>query len=162
MHSTPHAKNPSTQSPTLVAKGTFDLVLQPQTLSQPGTNAGLSRLSIDKALSGDLVGVSHGEMLAYRMDALGSAGYVAMEKVQGTLHGRSGSLVFQHSATMDRSVPTQCITVVPDSGTGEWEGIGGSFTISIVRGLHFYEFAYWWGCHIDRKLGSPTPTHTPN
>jgi hypothetical protein len=142
MHSTPNANSTGTAT---VAKGTFDLTLQPQALSEPGTTAGLRRLSIDKVLSGDLVGVSQGEMLAYRVDALGSAGYVAMEKVQGTLQGRTGSLVFQHSATMNRGVPTQSITVVPDSGTDTWEGISGSFSISIVQGQHFYEFAYQWG-----------------
>ncbi|QDL53220.1 DUF3224 domain-containing protein [Rhodoferax aquaticus] len=145
MNSTPNTNTPASAGATAIAKGTFDLTLQPQALSEPGTTAGLRRLSIDKALSGDLVGVSQGEMLAYRVDALGSAGYVAMEKLQGTLQGRTGSLVFQHSATMDRGVPTQSITVVPDSGTQAWEGISGRFSISIVQGQHFYEFSYQWG-----------------
>jgi len=81
-------------------------------------------------------------MLAFSTDVKGSAGYVAMERVTGALHGRTGSFVLQHSATMNRSVPQLTITVVPDSGTGELVGLTGSFDIKIVDGKHFYEFEY--------------------
>jgi hypothetical protein len=65
-----------------------------------------------------------------------------MERVTGTLHGRSGSFVLQHSATMNRGVPQLSVTVVPDSGTGELVGLTGNFDIKIVDGKHFYEFQY--------------------
>jgi len=72
----------------------------------------------------------------------GSAGYVAIEKVSGTLHGRSGNFVLQHNATMTRGKPALNIIVVPDSGTGQLAGLSGTMTISIADGKHSYRFDY--------------------
>jgi hypothetical protein len=72
----------------------------------------------------------------------GSGGYVAMERVTGTLKGRAGSFVLQHSGTMTRGTPTLSVTVVPDSGTGQLEGITGTLTIKVDQGKHSYEFEY--------------------
>jgi hypothetical protein len=99
-------------------------------------------MSLDKTFSGDLVATSQGEMLAFRSTVPGSAGYVALEVVTGTLHGRSGSFVLQHSSTMTRGVPTQSITVVPDAATGDLLGLTGSLVITITEGQHFYQFDY--------------------
>ena len=99
-------------------------------------------MSLDKKFQGDLVAVSQGEMLSFRSSVQGSAGYVAMETVTGTLHGRNGSFVLQHSSTMTRGVPEQSITVVPDSGTGELTGLTGRLLITIVEGQHSYRFDY--------------------
>jgi hypothetical protein len=65
-----------------------------------------------------------------------------MERVSGTLHGRSGSFALQHSGTMTRGEPQLTVTVVPDSGTGELEGMSGSMKIDIRDGKHFYDLAY--------------------
>ncbi len=81
-------------------------------------------------------------MLTAVTSTKGSAGYVAIERVTGTLHGRTGSLVFQHSGTMNRGAQELSITVVPDSGTEEFTGISGRFTINVVDGVHHYEFEY--------------------
>jgi hypothetical protein len=81
-------------------------------------------------------------MLAVGSEVKGSAGYVAMERVSGTLHGRQGTFSLQHSGTMTRGVPQLSVTVVPDSGTGQLVGIAGSMHIKIVDGKHFYEFEY--------------------
>ncbi len=97
---------------------------------------------IDKQFAGDLEGTSIGQMLSYRTAVDGSAGYVAIEEVSGTLMGRAGTFVLQHSSTMNRGIPSQSITVVPDSGTGELEGISGEMVIKIEGGQHFYEFEY--------------------
>lgn len=72
----------------------------------------------------------------------GSAGHVAVERVTGTLHGRSGTFVLQHSGTMNRGAPQLIITVVPDSGTGRLVGLAGTMVIKIEAGKHFYEFEY--------------------
>jgi hypothetical protein len=72
----------------------------------------------------------------------GSAGYVAMERVTGTLAGRSGSFAIQHHGIMDRGAPSLSITVVPDSGAGELAGITGRMGITIEEGKHFYDFEY--------------------
>jgi Protein of unknown function (DUF3224) len=123
------------------ATGTFDVKLTPQ--SPEESDAGLGRMSIDKQFHGDLDGTSKGFMLASAGAVVkGSGGYVAMEKVTGTLKGRAGSFVLQHSGTMTRGTPTLSVTVVPDSGTGQLEGITGTFTIKIDQGKHSYEFDY--------------------
>jgi hypothetical protein len=126
------------------AAGAFDVKVTPQ---KPDTQiaraANLGRLTVDKRFHGDLEGISKGEMLATQTDTPGSAGYVAMERVTGRLKGRSGSFVLQHSATMTRGAQKASIAVVPDSGTGELQGISGIMTITVGSdGSHSYEFDY--------------------
>ena len=125
-----------------VAEGTFEVKLAPLELSEVAAESQLGRMSLDKRFQGDLVGVSQGEMLAFRSTVQGSAGYVAMEHVAGTLHGESGSFVLQHSSSMNRGAPQQSLTVVADSGTGALVGLSGSMTIQIEGGRHFYVFDY--------------------
>ncbi len=124
------------------ASGTFDVRLTPQPLADANADATLSRLSIDKQFHGDLDAASKGEMLSAGTAVQGSAGYVAIERVSGMLHGREGAFVLQHNATMTRGAPQLNIIVVPDSATGELEGLSGQMTINIVDGQHFYEFEY--------------------
>lgn len=119
------------------ARGTFDVTLKPQP-----TDSALGRMSIDKQFHGDLEGVSKGEMLAAGTAVKDSAGYVAMEKVTGTLHGKKGEFILQHSGTMNRGAPSLALAVVPDSGTGELVGLSGTMSIDIKDGKHFYTFKY--------------------
>jgi Protein of unknown function (DUF3224) len=126
------------------ATGPFDVKVTPQ---KPDTQiaraANLGRLTIDKRFHGDLEGISKGEMLATQTEVPGSAGYVALERISGTLKGRAGSFVLQHSATMTRGTPVSSITVVPDSGTGELRGLSGKMTITVASdGAHSYEFEF--------------------
>jgi hypothetical protein len=123
------------------ATGTFNVKITPQDDGKP-EDAPIGRMTIDKQIHGDLEATTKGQMLAFSTEVKGSAGYVAMEKVTGTLHGRTGSFVLQHSATMDRGVPQLSITVVPDSGTGQLVGITGKFDIQIAEGKHSYTFDY--------------------
>lgn len=127
---------------TLIAKGSFTVALVPQSLSDVASGSGLGRMSIDKQFSGDLVGTSTGEMLAAGSVVKGSAGYVALERVTGTLGARSGSFVLQHTGTMNRGTPSLSVTVVPDSGTDGLQGLSGMLTIDIVEGKHLYTFQY--------------------
>jgi hypothetical protein len=125
------------------ANGTFEVKLSPQKPDNPAAeNANLGRMSIDKKFSGDLEGTSQGEMLSAMSAVKGSAGYVALERVTGTLHGRKGSFVLQHNGTMTRGAPALSICVVPDSGEGDLAGLTGKLTIRIEGGKHFYEFDY--------------------
>jgi hypothetical protein len=126
------------------ANGPFEVTLAAQQPDNPpAQKAGLGRRSIDKRFHGDLQATSHGEMLAAGTEVPGSAGYVALERVSGTLHGRSGSFVLQHNGTMDRGTPTLTIDVVPDSATAELVGLRGSMRIIIdAQGGHRYEFDY--------------------
>jgi hypothetical protein len=124
------------------ASGTFDVNLAPLVAAHAGDDAPLTRMSIDKTFHGDLEGTSRGEMLSVMTAVKGSAGYVAMEKVTGSLHGREGAFTFQHSATMNRGAPQLSVTVVPDSGTGALTGITGSLQIVIENKQHSYVFDY--------------------
>ncbi|MEJ5152000.1 DUF3224 domain-containing protein [Comamonas sp. MYb396] len=125
-----------------IATGRFDIKLQPEGLSPVAEATGLGRLSLDKQFSGDLQAASQGEMLSFRSTTAGSAGYVAMERVQGSLHGRSGSFVLQHSASMAQGASTQSISVVPDSATDALQGLRGNMQITIDNGQHSYRFVY--------------------
>jgi len=124
------------------ASGTFDVKLNPQSSEEDADGTGLGRLSIDKQFHGDLEATSKGEMLSAGTSVKGSAGYVAIERVRGTVQGRTGTFILQHSGTMTRGAPQLTISVVPDSGTGGLEEISGTMTINIVNGKHFYEFDY--------------------
>jgi hypothetical protein len=124
------------------ASGPFDVKLNPQSSEEDADGTGLGRLSIDKQFHGDLEATSKGEMLSAGTSVKGSAGYVAIERVRGTLQGRTGTFILQHSGTMTRGAPQLAISVVPDSGTGGLEEISGTMTINIVNGKHFYEFDY--------------------
>jgi hypothetical protein len=99
-------------------------------------------MSIDKQFHGDLEASSKGQMLAVQGDIKGSAGYVAMERVTGTLGGHKGTFALQHTGTMDRGTPTLSVTVVPDSGTSDLAGLTGKMNIIITDGKHSYEFEY--------------------
>lgn len=118
------------------ARGTFEVKLT------PADGPPIGRMTIDKVFAGDLVGTSVGQMLAFRTPVEGSAGYVAMERVEGTLAGRMGAFVLQHSGTMDRGAPTLAVSVVPDSATDGLAGLTGTMDIQVSPGRHDYLFRY--------------------
>ncbi|MES1178648.1 MAG: DUF3224 domain-containing protein [Myxococcales bacterium] len=124
------------------AAGTFAVTMNPEPPYDVNEGASIGRVSIKKQFSGDLEAVSSVEMIGARSEVKGSAGYVAIERVSGVLHGRSGTFVLQHSGTMTRGKGELSVTVVPDSGTGELKGLAGRMTIEIVEGKHLYGFEY--------------------
>jgi hypothetical protein len=123
------------------ASGTFAVKVSPQAPDE-GDTSGVGRLLLDKQFQGDLNGSSKGQMLAVSCAVEGSAGYVAMEQVTGTLQGKSGGFALQHFGKMTRGTPELNVTVVPDSGTGELAGLSGRMEIIITEGKHSYEFEY--------------------
>lgn len=125
------------------ASGTFDVVLKPLPVDAALQDGTSDRMSLEKRFHGDLAGTSNGQMLAARTQVEGSGGYVAIERISGTLHGRTGTFLLQHSGWMSKAGGMHMIiTVVPDSGTGQLTGLSGSMTITIVDGRHFYGFEY--------------------
>ena len=130
------------------ATGAFDVQMQPQPAVDetptPGATPGvtLGRMRLIKTYHGDLQATAHGQMLSAVTPTTGSAGYVAIEHVTGTLQGRAGSFVLQHSGLMNRGEKQLVITVVPDSGSGELAGLQGRLDIRISEGKHFYDMAY--------------------
>ena len=127
------------------ASGAFEVRMSPQAPDEGDEGVSIGRMLIDKRFEGDLEATSKGQMLASGTAVEGSAGYVAMEQVTGSLGGRSGSFVLQHSGTMTRGAPRLTVSVVPDSGTGELEGLAGRMEIIISEGRHSYVFDYTLG-----------------
>ena len=130
---------------TAHATGTFDVKIGAQSDDFAKT-ANLGRMTIDKQFHGDLEATSKGQMLTAMSAVKGSAGYVAVERVTGTLHtpkgDRNGSFALLHRGIMTRGTPELSVTVVPDSGTGQLAGLTGAMTIHIVDGKHSYDFDY--------------------
>ena len=125
------------------ASGTFDVKIIPLALDDKAADATLGRMSIDKQFHGDLGGTSKGQMLTATGEMKGSAVYVATERVSGKLGGRSGTFLLAHRGVMNRGAQQLEIAVVPDSGTGELQGLAGRLSINITPdGKHFYNFEY--------------------
>ena len=127
---------------TLHATGPFDVKVVPQGTPDKAEGSTLARMSIEKQYHGALEASAKGEMLSAGTEVQGSAGYVAIERVTGTLNGKTGSFVLQHNATLSRGAPSLNIVVVPDSGSGQLVGITGKLNVIIEGGKHSYDFEY--------------------
>lgn len=123
--------------------GSFDVKLNPMECYAKGLGGNtLGRMSIDKQFHGELEASSQGEMLSAMTAVNGSAGYVAIEQVSGTLSGQKGSFVLQHFGTMNQGSDRLVLEVVPNSGTEQLTGLAGRMIIRIEGGKHFYDFEY--------------------
>jgi hypothetical protein len=120
------------------AIGTFTTAFEPLS----GDDEWIGRMRVRKTIEGDLTGDGLAEMMSVSTAVEGSAGYVAIDRITGTLGGRSGSFVLQHFGLMARGAGTLTVSVVPDSGTGELTGLTGSFAIVNEAGVHSYTFDY--------------------
>ncbi len=125
--------------------GPFEVKIVPQAADDFADGVVLGRMTIDKQFHGALDATSRGQMLTGMSPVKGSAGYVAIERVTGTLEGQAGSFILQHSGTMDRGAASLTLTVVPDSGTDALVGLRGSMVIDISNGQHAYDFTYLLG-----------------
>ena len=136
-------KTESNQTKTTMtqhATGTFEVKLTPA--DDKAGDPSMGRMTFEKQWQGEVEGTSTGQMLTGGDVKTGSAGYVAIEKFTGSMKGKKGTLIFQHSATMTNGKGDLTITVVPGSGTEELKGITGTVTIKIEGGKHFYDFEY--------------------
>jgi len=127
---------------TYRAQGTFDVKLTPQGEADDADGSQLGQMALEKTYHGALEGSARGEMLTAMTGVEGSAGYVAVERVTGTLDGRAGSFVLLHRGVMTRGSQELSITVVPDSGSRALHSLAGRMTIRIEGGQHFYELEY--------------------
>jgi Protein of unknown function (DUF3224) len=124
------------------ARGTFEVQIAPMPVDAYTDAATLGRMTIDKQFSGDMVGTGKGQMLTGMGNAKGSAAYSAIERFTGTVAGKRGSFVMQHTGVMTRGAQSLLITIVPDSGSDELAGITGTLKIIIEGKQHSYEFEY--------------------
>lgn len=125
-----------------LATGNFEVKTIPQPPEEAAGGEAIGRLLLDKHFHGDLEAESIGTMLGARTAVAGSAGYVAIEKVTGSLKGRAGSFLLQHYGLMTRGALEQTVTVIPDSGTDELAGMSGKMIIQIENGTHAYRLEY--------------------
>lgn len=131
------------------ASGSFEVRITPMPADDHAGDPAIGRMALDKEFLGDLRAVSKGQMLAMRTATSGSAGYVAIERVVGSLGERTGSFCLQHSGTMRRGAPTLALSVIPDSGEDGLSGLRGTMAIVITDGTHFYEFDYGFDADED-------------
>ena len=141
-HSQNHAPTQKGATVTTHATGTFEVKVTPQPSEDKTDAPALGRMTLDKQIHGDLEATSKGQMLTAGTSIEGSAGYVAIERISGTLRGRTGTFILQHTGTMNRGALQLSITVVPDSGTGQLTGLTGKMDIQVTDGKHSYDFAY--------------------
>lgn len=145
----------------LRATGTFEVTVTPRETDETPEGSRLGRSSLAKRLHGDLEGTADGTMLTALTPVEGSAGYVAIERVTGTLHGRRGTFLLQHHGLMDRQAQQLTITVIPDSGTGELEGLRGTMGIGMEDGTRTYELLYSLPGDNGSDDGSDDPNDRP-
>jgi hypothetical protein len=102
------------------AQGTFDVKVTPvpEDIGDPS----LGHFTLEKQFHGDLEAASKGQRLTAGTAVKGSRAYVAIEKVIGTLRGRTGTFVLRPTGTRTQGEPQMLVTKVPDSGTGELVG----------------------------------------
>ena len=127
---------------TTRATGKFEVTLVPQATEGFDEGGNLGRMTIDKVFTGDIEGTSKGQMLMAMSAVKGSAAYVAVERVTGSVHGKQGTFAMHHTGIMNRGAPTLSVVIVPDSGTDELTGICGTLNIIIEKGVHSYELDY--------------------
>ncbi|MYM23331.1 DUF3224 domain-containing protein [Duganella sp. FT135W] len=125
-----------------IITGEFTVAMQPEAMSAVAADSGVGRMSLNKHYQGALQAEGKGEMLAYMDRAIGSGVYVAVERVTGSVEGRSGSFLLHHTGIMTRGAPGLTVAVVPDSGSGELTGLRGNVNIRIEDGKHYYDFDY--------------------
>jgi len=127
---------------TRQVSGSFDITRTAEPPFDTADGVVLGRMRFDKTFHGPLAATSVVHMTSAMTAVKGSAGYVAVERITGSLEGKAGSFVVLHTGLMDRGAPSLTITVVPDSGTGELVGLAGEMAIEIVEGEHRYRMSY--------------------
>ena len=122
--------------------GEFNVKLVPEILAEGSEGTGIERMTLDKRYHGALAATGRGEFLSFRSPVPTSAVYVAIEKVDGALEGRTGSFMLHHAGVMGGAQAGLRIVIAPDSGTGELAGIAGTLAIRIESGKHYYDLDY--------------------
>ena len=104
---------------------------------------GISRLEMTKTWRGDLQGTGGGVMLSAGDPHAGTAGYVAIETVDGRLDGVQGGFALQQFGSMANGSQTLQYEVVPGSGTGGFAGLTGVMVLEIDQGgAHHYQLEF--------------------
>ncbi|MET9022345.1 DUF3224 domain-containing protein [Actinopolymorpha sp. NPDC004070] len=127
--------------------GSFEITRWDATTEEEDGGVTIASILVGKEFRGGLTGTSTARLLTVAGRVTTSAAYVAVERMTGTLDGRTGSFAVQHAATMEgegeEQRSTMTVTVVPDTGTGDLTGIRGEVTITVHEdGSHTYAIEY--------------------
>jgi len=111
---------------------------------EPPNGPKLMRTHVTETFSGDIEADGAVEFLQV-VQSDGSASFVGIERVTGTLGGRAGTFVLQDEGTVSGSVVAGTWFVVPGSGTGELTGLRGKggFTADLGKGAAI-TLDYWF------------------
>jgi len=126
----------------LRAAGAFDVVTTPAGEFDTQAGTATARFTLTKTFHGALSASGKGEMLTAMGSKPGSAAYVAIERIDGTLDGKRGSFIVHHTGTRSGGVDKLSIAIVADSGSGQLQGISGVMAIEMVDGKHVYTLDY--------------------
>ena len=103
---------------------------------EQGEGAEFARVHITRTFSGELEGTARAELLTVTTPA-GSAAYVALDAIDARLAGRTGSFVLEHHGTVSPAGADTAGSIVPDSATGQLEGLQGTARIDVdADGTH--------------------------
>lgn len=122
--------------------GTFEVKMTAEPPFDVVEGVALARARFDKRFTGPLEATSVVHMLSCLDAAKTSGGYSAIERVTGSISGKAGTFVLQHTGIMDGGRPSLVVTVLPGSGTGELVGLRGRMEIRIEGGQHFYDLDF--------------------
>ncbi|MBV9327195.1 MAG: DUF3224 domain-containing protein [Chloroflexi bacterium] len=108
---------------------------EPQQYDDTDSGPNLVEVHVTETFSGDIQGQGKVRFLQ-TVRADGSASFVGVERVSGTLADRTGTFVLQDQGTLEGSHVNGTWFVVPGSGTGDLTGLRGEGRFEAELGQH--------------------------
>jgi hypothetical protein len=127
------------------ATGRIDVkTYQPQPYDELDDGPDLVEIEVTETFSGDIKGEGVVRFLqAIRAD--GSASFVGIERVTGSIAGRRGSFLLQDAGTLEGNLVKGDWFVIPGSSTGELAGLHGEGGFEAELGQHAsITLDYWF------------------
>ena len=119
-------------------------VYQPVAYDEPAEGPALTRIHVEEHFTGDISGEGVVEFLQAAA-ADGSASFVGIERITGTVGGRTGTFLLQDAGTVQGSMVSGDWFVVPGSGTGQLAGRrgAGGFSANLGESAQVH-LDYWF------------------
>ena len=117
---------------------------EPRTYEEVDGGPDLVEIHVTETFSGDIEGEGVVRFLqAVRKD--GSASFVGVERVTGSVGGRKGTFLLQDEGTLEGSTVKGEWFVIPGSGTGDLSGLRGEGGFEAELGQHAsITLDYWF------------------
>ena len=117
---------------------------EPAAYDEPAEGPVLAKIHVEESFSGDISGDGVVEFLqAARAD--GSASFVGIERITGTVAGGNGTFLLQDAGTVQDNIVSGEWFVIPGSGTGQLAGLRGigGFRANLGEGAQVH-LDYWF------------------